>query len=80
MSDRALTATWAVDELKLAVYRGYLVLKIHEFYEFKVTQYDPKTGEGGHFVQYVDTFLKLKAESSGYPGWMQGREDQDRSV
>jgi len=80
MSDRALTATWVVDEVKLAVYRGYLVVEIHEFYEFEVTQYDPKTGEGGHFVQYVDTFLKLKAEASGYPGWMQGPEDQDRSV
>jgi hypothetical protein len=35
------------------VERGYRVLKIHE-----VTQYDPTMGEGGHFVQYIDTFLK----------------------
>jgi len=32
----------------------------------------PKTGEGGHFVQYIDTFLKLKAEASGYPGGCRG--------
>ena len=48
-------------------------------YEYEVTQYDPKTG-GGHFVQYIDKFLKLKAEARGYPGWVQGPEDEDRYV
>lgn len=47
-SDRALTATWVVDELRVAVERGYRLLKSYEFYEYEVTQYDPKTGEGGH--------------------------------
>jgi hypothetical protein len=73
--ERALTATWVVDEVRSAVQHGYNVSKIHEFYEYEVTQYDPKTVEGGHFVQYIDTFLKLKAEASGYPGWLQGIED-----
>jgi len=78
VSERALTATWIMHEVRLLVDRGYRVLKIHEFYEDEVTQYDPKTGEGSHFVQYIDTFLKLKAEASGYPGWVQGPEDQNR--
>jgi hypothetical protein len=80
VSGRALTFTWVVDEVRLAVERGYRVLKIHELYEYEVTQYDPKTGEGGHFVQYINTFLKLKAEASGYPGWVQSPEDEDRHV
>ena len=79
-SERALTATWVVDEVRVAVQHGYTVLKIHEFYEYEVTRYDPKTGEGGHFVRYVDTFLKLKAEASGYPEWVRGPEDEDRYV
>jgi len=49
-------------------------------YEYEVTQYDPKTGEGGHVVQYIDTFIKLKAEASGYPSCVQGQEDEDRYV
>jgi hypothetical protein len=61
-----------LDEVRVAVERGYTALKIHEFYEYEITQYDPMTGEGGHFVQYIDTFLKLKAEASGYPEWVQG--------
>ena len=75
--ERALTATWVVDEVRVAVKHG---LKSHECYEYEITKYDPKTGEGGHFVQYIDTFLKLKAETSGYPGWVQGPEDEDSYV
>jgi hypothetical protein len=66
-----------VDEVRVAVEHGYSILKIHEFYEYEIKQYDPKTGEGGHFVQYIDTFHKLKAEGSGYPGWLQGPEDEE---
>jgi hypothetical protein len=66
-----------VDEVRVAVERGYRVLKIHEFYEYDVTQYDPTTGEGGHFVHYIDRFQKLKAEASGYPSWVQSSEDED---
>jgi hypothetical protein len=43
-------------------------------------QYDTKTGEGVYFVQYIDTFLKLKTEASGYPGWVQAPEDKERYV
>lgn len=56
-SERALTATRVVDEVRLAVEPSYRVLKIHEFYEYEVKQYDPKTGERGHIVQYIDVFL-----------------------
>jgi hypothetical protein len=79
-SVRALTATWVVDEVRVAVGNGYLILKIHELYEYEITQYHPKAGEGGHFVQYIDTFLKLKAEASGYPGWVRGPEDEDKYI
>jgi len=43
-----------------------------------VTKYNPETGEGGLFVNYINTFLKLKAEASGYPGWVRSPEDEDR--
>ena len=49
-------------------------------YEYQVTQHDPKTGEGILFVDYINTFLKLKAEASGYPGWVHCPEDEDRYV
>ena len=60
--------------------KGYRILEIYEVYENQVEQYNPETGEGGLFVDYITTFLKLKAEASGYPGCVQSREDEDRYV
>lgn len=69
-----------MDKVRAAGDRGFLVLKMYELYEYEVTKYDPKTGEEGDFVQYIDTFLKLKAKASGYPGWVQRPEDKDKYV
>jgi hypothetical protein len=32
------------------------------------------------FVEYINTFLKLKAEASGYPSWVQTPTDEDRYI
>ena len=42
--------TWVIDEVRLAVENVYKILEIYEVYEYHVTQYDPKTAEGGFFV------------------------------
>jgi G:T-mismatch repair DNA endonuclease (very short patch repair protein) len=80
VSERALIGTWVMDEVRLAVSKGYRVVEIYEVYEYEVTQYDKQTGTGGLFVDYIDTFLKLKAEASGYPSWVRGPEDEERYV
>jgi len=64
----------------MAVSKGYRILKIHEVYEYAVTQYDASTGEGGLFVEYIDAFLKLKPEASGYPSWFRTSADEDRYI
>ena len=51
-----------------------------EVYGYQVTLYDPETVKGGLFAQYIDTFLKLKSEASGYPSWVQCLEDKDRYI
>ena len=52
---------------------------MHEMYEYRVTQYDLKTGNSGLFAQYIGTFLELKADASEYPNWVQCC-DEDRYV
>ena len=37
--------------------------------------YNPVTKEGGLFTQYINTFLKLKQESSGYPQNVKSEEE-----
>jgi hypothetical protein len=64
----------------LAVQKDYKRLEVHGVYEYQVTQYDPETGDGGLFVEYTNTLLKLKVEASGYPNWVQCSEDEDRYI
>lgn len=46
---------------------GYTILNIYEIWQYKITQYDSKTSSGGHFANYINTFLKVKHEISGWP-------------
>jgi hypothetical protein len=39
--ETALTGTWVVDEVRLAVQKDYKVLEVYEVYEYQTTQYDP---------------------------------------
>ena len=58
--ERAILGTWCHVELMKAIKKGYKVLKIHEVWHFPV-----HTDE--LFKEYVNTFLKIKQEASGYP-------------
>ena len=57
---RALTGTWCTPELEKAVEQGYVVVKIHEVWHF------PQSRQG-LFAEYVNTWLKIKEEASGWP-------------
>ena len=60
--ERALKGTWCTEELKIAVEKGYQILKIHEVWHWPEDQ--RKTGL---FAPYVNKFLKAKQEASGWP-------------
>jgi len=66
-----------MDEVRLAVEKGYKILESYEVYKYQVTQYSTETGEGGHFVDYINTFLKLIAEASGYPAWVRSPAEEE---
>jgi hypothetical protein len=56
--ERAIQGTWCSVELEKALEKGYHILQMHEVWHF------PETSEA-LFKDYVDTFLKIKQESSG---------------
>ena len=60
--------------------RGYKIQEIYEVYEYHNNNYDTKRTEDGHFVDYINTFLKLKAEASGYSSWFRSPEDEGRYI
>ena len=61
-ADRILRGTWCTPELQKAIEKGYTLVKIHEVWHFP--EHQRRTGL---FKNYVDTWLKVKQEASGWP-------------
>ena len=60
--ERMFVGTWCTPELLQAQEEGYVVKRIHEVWHFP-----PHQRKRGLFADYVNTWLRLKQESSGYP-------------
>jgi hypothetical protein len=69
-----------MDEVRLDVQKVYQLIQVFEVCEYDVTQYEPGTVHGGPFVEYINTFLKLKTKASGYPEWVRTPEHKDRYI
>jgi len=78
--ESALTDTLVIEEVRLAVQKGYRILEVHELYEYNVTRYDPETRECGLFAGYINTLLKLKAEAIGYTVWVRSPSEEERCI
>ena len=70
---RVLQGTWCTPEVVEAVEQGYRLITIHEMWHFPESQRRTKL-----FSHYVDTWLKIKTEASGYPRWVVSEEDKRR--
>ena len=80
-NDRMFTHTYCTPELEVAINMGYTIIQIHEVLHWKETEmYNPVTKEGGLFTQYINTFLKLKQESSGYPQNVKSEEEKQAYI
>ncbi|KAF4521060.1 hypothetical protein B566_EDAN008132 [Ephemera danica] len=77
--DRALGGTWVIDEVRLAIKHGYNVLEIYEIWEYEVRVTD-KANSDGVFFDYVNTFLKIKQQASGWPEWCVDEETKERYI
>ncbi|KAF4528493.1 hypothetical protein B566_EDAN016897 [Ephemera danica] len=66
--DRTIGCTWVIEEVRLAIKHGYNVLEIYEIWEYEC------------FFDYVNTFLKIKQQSSGWPEWCVDEETKERYI
>ena len=69
--ERQLQGTWCTPEIQEAVARGYKLVRIHEVWHFPDSR-------KGLFKDYVNTWLKIKQESAGWPRWCQTPEQQQQ--
>lgn len=75
--ERMFHGTYIADELRLAVQKGYQILKIYEAWHFEsMTRFNKLSKSGGLFSGYIDTFVKLKTTFSGFPSWCKSDEDK----
>ena len=80
-SERMFTHTYCTPELEVALNMGYILIQIHEVLHWPETEmYDPVTKQGGLFTQYINTFLKLKQEASGYPPHIKTEQEKDKYI
>lgn len=95
---RALTGTWVSEELKVAVKKGYVILKVSFIYNFfkvmdskivfSYTNFFFQLYEVYHFKEtsetlfrsYIDLFLKIKQEASGWPAECVTDADKERYI
>ena len=66
-----LRGTCCTTELVKAVEKGYTLVRIHEVWHFPEDQ-----RRTGLFADYVNTWLKLKQESTEWPTWRQTVEQK----
>lgn len=79
-SERSFDGTYVAHELRLAIENGYEVLEIYEAYEYKLVQFDKTNSVPGLFSEYVNFFLKMKTEASGFPDWVKTESDKDKYI
>ena len=68
--ERVLTGTWVSVELEKALELGYEIQELYQVWHFSES-------EVGLFKEYVQMFLKLKQEASGYPAGCDTPEEQE---
>ncbi len=75
--ERSMTQSWCTPEIEVALNCGYKILKVYEVLHWSEYQMmDVDAGSGGLFSEYIDTFLRIKAQASGYPADVQTEEDR----
>ena len=70
--ERWIDSIFCSPELELAVQYGYRIIKIH-----KILHYSSQVGL---FRDYVDCFLKIKQENSGWPSDVKTTEEKDAYI
>lgn len=80
--DRAMIGTWVTAELQVAVNdHGYKVLEFYQAWHYpQTTQYSKETMSGGIWAEYINTWLKIKQESDGYPAYVKTEADKDAYI
>ena len=81
MSDRAFIYTYCTPEVEVALNMGYIIAEIYEVLHWPdSSEHDKQIPDSGLFTKYVNTFLKLKQQASGFPSHISTEEEKDEYI
>ena len=80
--NREIISTWTSEELKKALDKGYKIKEIYEVLNYKNTSksFLNNSVDDQLFKKYVNMWLKIKQQSSGWPSWCINEQDKNRYI
>ena len=70
-----------ISEVILKLFNFLFFKKIFQVWHYEQwSKYEGEDPESGLFTEYINTFLKIKQEASGWPEWVETEEDKQRYV
>ena len=81
MLDRAFTGTYCTPEVEVALNMGYIMVEVFEVLHWPdSSEHDKSIPNSGLFTEYVNIFLKLKEQASGFPSNVNTEEEKDEYI
>ncbi|KAG5873795.1 hypothetical protein JTB14_024111 [Gonioctena quinquepunctata] len=77
---RALIGTWVLDEVRMALRKGYIMKEIFEIWEYNIELYSMERKSGGLFTSMINTFMKLKQEASDFPSYITDPAEREKYI
>jgi DNA polymerase type B, organellar and viral len=77
---RSFVGTFVIEEVRLALKKGYKILEIYEAWTYDLVQKSEDGSSPGLFAGYINLFLKIKQEASGYPEWVKTPGDKVKYI
>ena len=81
--ERSWMATVHTNELQLALKHGYQLHRVIEILHYppeRTVKFNKETGQKSLFSDYIDCWLRLKQESSGFPDGCNSKLDREAYV
>jgi DNA polymerase type B, organellar and viral len=78
--ERCLYGEWCTPELYSSLLHGYKLVEIYSVLHYKEKIEYRNENDPGLFGHYIDTWLKTKIESSGFPSHVVSEADKDRYI
>ena len=74
--DRVLIHTWCTPEINLAINMGYIIIEIYEVFNWS----ENTSNEQRLFSNYINMFLQMKTQASGYPSNVKTCEQKNEYI